>query len=179
MRLASPVAPGKPLKLVQIRGARHLIATGKTPRGPLVGSGDSRPVVLFVEGDRDRRDVYGGVLVYNGFNVLLAHDGQSAIRAVSVVRPDLIVLDLGLPDVDALEICGSLSRLPDGPPVPVVGLSAHRREEMEARALAAGCSVYIEKRGSTPVDVLHAIEGVIGRPPPPGEGTSSWLISYP
>ena len=135
--------------------------------------------MLLVEDDPDYRELYAGVLVYNGFNVLLAYDGGSALRAVSVVRPDLVVLDLGLPDVDSLEICGQLSLLPNGPPVPLIALSAFAREDMEARALAAGCRLYMEKRGSTPVDVLHAIEEVIGRPPPPGEGTTSWLISYP
>ena len=134
-----------------------------------------RPVVMMVEDDPDDRRIYGTVLYYNGFNVVLVPDGGSAKRVVSLIRPDLIVLDLGLPDVSGLSLCRELKSATDAPIVVVSGLS---RRVMGVGASAMGCSLYIEKPTS-PVLVLHRIEDFLGRPPAPGEGSGPWVISFP
>lgn len=132
---------------------------------------------MLVEDNPDHREVYGGVLWYNGFNVLLVPDGASALKATSFVRPDLILLDLGLPDVWGLDICGPLSTPANGHAIPVVALSSFSRLEMEGPALSAGCRHYLEK--ATPLEVLHLVERLLGQAPPAGEGSTPWMIPFP
>jgi DNA-binding response OmpR family regulator len=147
------------------------------PRGLEIES--ARPVVMMVEDDEDHREIYGSLLWYNGFNVLLVPDAGSARRTLGFLRPDLILLDIGLPDGNGLEILGGLRETHQRLVIPVVALSAFPSVEMEARALGAGCLRYLEKQVSGPLAVLRAVEDVLGRAPPSGEGATSWLLNYP
>ena len=140
---------------------------------------DSRPVVMMVEDNPEHREIYGTILWYNGFNVFLVPDGTSALRAVSFLQPDLILLDLALPDAKGLEICDPLRKLRDGQEIPVIALSAFPAAEMEGQAYAAGCRHYLEKGATTPLDALHIVEGILGRPPASGDGATPWMLSYP
>jgi DNA-binding response OmpR family regulator len=138
----------------------------------------SRPVIMMVEDDEDHRRIYGSLLWYNGFNVFLVHDVASARRAMRFLRPDLILLDLELPDGSGLELC-EVARSSIGSPVPVIALSVLPAYEVQMRALAAGCLRYMEKLTNRPLSVLHAVEEVLGKAPASGEGATSWMLSYP
>lgn len=126
-----------------------------------------RPVVLVVEDDPDAWRIYGHILWYNGFDVIHAADGQSGYHGAKSFRPDLILLDLTLPDSDGFEVCGMLRAERDT--VPVVALTARSRGEFGARADREGFTAYLEK-STHPVSVLHTVESLIGRAPAPGEG---------
>jgi CheY-like chemotaxis protein len=136
-------------------------------------------MVMMVEDDPDHREIYGTILWYNGFNVFLVPDGASALRAITFIRPDLILLDLALPDTMGLEVCEALRRTPGGKEIPVVALSAFSALEMQGQAYAAGCRHYLEKGTTSPLEVMHKIEGILGRPPAPGAGATPWMLSYP
>ena len=139
----------------------------------------SRPMVMMVEDDPDHREIYGTILWYNGFNVFLVPDAASALRAVSFIRPDLILLDLALPDAMGLEICEAVKKMPGGKGVPVVALSAFSAFEMQGQAYAAGCMHYLEKAATSPIELMHRIEGILGRPPAPGAGATPWMLTFP
>lgn len=126
-----------------------------------------RPVVLVVEDDPDAWRIYGQVLWYNGFDVIHAADGQVGYRAAQSFRPDLILLDLMLPDTDGVALCGRLRE--EGTAAPIVALSALERAEMGHRATLAGFTDYLEKPVD-PVRVLFTVESLIGRAPAAGEG---------
>ena len=126
-----------------------------------------RPVVLVVEDDPDAWRIYGHILWYNGFDVIHAPDAQSGYHAAKSFRPDLILLDLTLPDADGFEVCGMLRAERDM--VPVVALTARSRGEFGERADREGFTAYLEK-STHPVSVLHSVESLIGRAPAPGEG---------
>nr|WP_298688865.1 response regulator [uncultured Dongia sp.] len=77
-----------------------------------------------------------------GYNVIEAESGGEALRKVATMAPDLVVLDLGLPDMDGKEV---VSRLRAWSPIPIIILSARDRESEKIAALDLGADDYIEK----------------------------------
>lgn len=77
-----------------------------------------------------------------GYNVIEAESGGEALRKVATMAPDLVVLDLGLPDMDGKEV---VSRLRAWTQIPIVILSARDRESEKIAALDLGADDYIEK----------------------------------
>jgi DNA-binding response OmpR family regulator len=134
-----------------------------------------RPCVLVVEDDAHDREIYGRILCYNGFDVMFAGTGHSGLGLAARYRPDLILLDMGLPDVPGLDVCTRLRAWRATASVPVVVLSAFAEAVMGARARAAGCALYMEKPAS-PVAVLHAVESFIGKAPLAGVGRPPRMI---
>jgi DNA-binding response OmpR family regulator len=130
-----------------------------------------RGLVLVVEDNPNDWEIYGKILWYNGFDVLYAQDGATACELLERYRPDLVLLDLMLPDMDGFELCHRLKKVPRMAGVPIVILSGRPAAEFGAPALQAGCVQYVEKP-ALPVDVLHTVEHLIGRPPPAGVGRS-------
>jgi two-component system cell cycle response regulator DivK len=128
-----------------------------------------RQLVLLVDDDPHDREIYGSILCYNGFDVVCADNGESGISLARRILPDIILLDIGLPDLHGLDLCSSLRSDSDTAVIPVVALSAYAERRMGEQARLAGCTRYIEKPAS-PVAVLHEIEHLVGKPPLPGEG---------
>ena len=77
-----------------------------------------------------------------GYDVLTAGDGATALKEAAAGKPDLVVLDLGLPDMDGTEV---ITRLRGWSPVPIVVLSARLDSAGKVRALDAGADDYITK----------------------------------
>ncbi|MDX1583382.1 MAG: response regulator [Thermoanaerobaculia bacterium] len=76
--------------------------------GPKHDDGDSKPSVLFVDDDPDIRELSRKILTMNGFQVETASTGRDAITLARSLRPDLVMIDLGLPDIDGQEVAASL-----------------------------------------------------------------------
>lgn len=105
-----------------------------------------RPVVLMVEDDADDRVIYGTVLSRSGFDVVFAEDYESGLRAARERRPDVMLLDVGLPgSKTGLDLCMDVRRGHDTSDLPVVVLSGFAAAQIGEAARAAGCSRYIEK----------------------------------
>ena len=128
-----------------------------------------RQLVLLVDDDPHDREIYGSILCYNGFDVACADDGESGIRLARRILPDVVLLDIGLPDLHGLDLCSTLRTNTETATIPVVALSAYAETRMGEQARLAGCTRYIEKPAS-PVAVLHEIEKLVGKAPLPGEG---------
>lgn len=77
-----------------------------------------------------------------GYGILEAADGRRGLELAALEAPDLIVLDLGLPDLDGQEVLGALRAFYQGP---VIVLSVRNSEQEKVRALDAGCNDYVEK----------------------------------
>ncbi len=106
-------------------------------------------------------------LEQGGFTVLAASDGEAALRAARTIKPDLVVLDLGLPGLDGLDVTRALRR--DGP-VPIIMLTARSEESDKLVGLELGADDYLTKPFS-PKElvarvraVLRRTEGLEGRP---------------
>lgn len=128
-----------------------------------------RQLVLLVDDDPHDREIYGRILCYNGFDVICADDGGSGMRLARRFVPDIVLLDIGLPDLHGLDLCSTLRTQEDTCEIPVIALSAYAEARMGEQARLAGCTRYIEKPAS-PVAVLHEIEQLVGKPPLAGEG---------
>jgi two-component system, OmpR family, KDP operon response regulator KdpE len=77
-----------------------------------------------------------------GDDVLTAHSGSEAVNQVALAAPDLVILDLGLPDVDGLEVCRRVREFSD---VPIVVLSAYGDERRKVEALDSGADDFVTK----------------------------------
>lgn len=82
------------------------------------------PVVVVIEDDADIRALVGSVLVRGGHQVHVAGCGLEGLALVAAVRPALVTLDLGLPDIDGYEVLRRLRGDPDTADLPVLLLSA-------------------------------------------------------
>jgi two-component system KDP operon response regulator KdpE len=112
------------------------------PAPPPEQGGVPGPLVLLVEDEAEVRRFVRESLVADGYRVLEAERGEEAIRLAAEYLPDLVVLDLGLPDLDGMEI---LRRLREWSAVPVVVLSARGKETQKVEALDGGADDYLTK----------------------------------
>jgi two-component system, OmpR family, response regulator len=99
--------------------------------------------VLVVDDESNITDLVATALRYEGFEVAVAHDGREALASVDQFRPDLIVLDVMLPDLDGFEVQRRL--LDRGRPTPVVFLTARDATEDKVRGLTIGGDDYVTK----------------------------------
>ena len=98
--------------------------------------------VLCIEDDRDIALAISMVLRRAGFDVVGAADGRDGLRAFHAGRPDVVLLDIGLPTLDGWAV---LERIRDLSDVPVLMLTAHGMEADKVRGLAAGADDYLTK----------------------------------
>jgi two-component system response regulator MprA len=99
--------------------------------------------LLVVDDDRALRDVLRRALTLSGYEVLLAVNGADALSEVTRAVPDAVVLDVGLPDIDGLEVCRLLRR--EGNRVPVLMLTARDTVSDRIDGLDAGADDYLVK----------------------------------
>ena len=118
------------------------------------------PLVLVADDDPDVLSLVSFRLRRAGFRVLVVPDGQSALDAIAERKPDVAVLDIGLPSLDGLEVCriarsGSLER-----ELGIVFLTARTEERDVARGIGAGADAYVKKPFAWP-ELLERIERVL------------------
>ncbi len=122
---------------------------------------DGSPVrVLVVDDESALADLLSMALRYEGWEVRTAGDGAEAIRTTRELRPDVVVLDIMLPDMDGLTVLGRLRReLPD---VPVLFLTARDAVEDRIAGLTAGGDDYVTKPFSLE-EVVARLRGLLRR----------------
>ena len=98
--------------------------------------------VLVVDDDQALLKALRIGLTARGDEVVTAHGGTEAINQVALAVPDLVILDLGLPDVDGIEVCRSIREFSD---VPIVVLSAYGDERRKVEALDSGADDFVTK----------------------------------
>ena len=103
---------------------------------------ENRPVVLVIEDDPPIRRFLRTSLVNHDYEVIEAETGKAALALAAQQPPDLVILDLGLPDVDGREI---IARLREWTAVPIVIVSARGQEKDKVAALDAGADDYLTK----------------------------------
>ena len=107
----------------------------------------NRARVLVVDDEAQIRRALRVALRANGYDVEEAETGEEALDAVATRPPDLVILDLGLPDLDGVEVC---RRLREWSRLPIVVLSAHGDDAAKVRALDEGADDYVTKPFSMP-----------------------------
>jgi len=116
--------------------------------------------VLVIDDETALANLVGSYLTRDGFEVSLAHDGQQAIESARQVDPDVMVLDLGLPGVDGIEVCRVVRTFSD---CYILMLTARTEEIDKLIGLSVGADDYLTKPFS-PRELLARIQAMLRRP---------------
>jgi DNA-binding response OmpR family regulator len=120
----------------------------------------AHPDVLVVDDDRKTVDLVRLYLERAGYSVRVAYDGRQALQLAHNQRPDLVVLDLMLPQLDGLDVCHAL--LEEIGPLPVIMLTARTTEADKLAGLETGADDYVTKPFS-PRELVARVKAVLRR----------------
>lgn len=120
-----------------------------------------RPLILSVDDEKDVTDLVQFNLTRAGYEVVTAATGREALLAVSKRRPDLILLDLMLPDIDGLGICEILRRDTATATIPIVILTAWATPDARNLGLDLGALDYLTKPFS-PRELTGRVQRLLG-----------------
>lgn len=109
--------------------------------------------ILLVEDDETIREMTATYLSKSGFEVVTAVDGIDALRLVGNARPELILMDMGLPKLNGWQTTQRLRARQETAHIPIIALTAYAMEEDRVRALNVGCSAFASK----PIDFLDLL----------------------
>ena len=101
--------------------------------------------VLVVEDGEDARDMMQALLTLHGHEVRAAADGKSALHEAAAFKPNVVLLDIGLPDLDGYEVARRLRAAPGGGGLFLVALTGYGQSQDEVAAYAAGCDRHMTK----------------------------------
>ena len=117
--------------------------------------------LLLVEDNELNRDMLSRRLESRGYEVVVAVDGKQALTKVRAELPDLVLMDMSLPEMDGWEATKRIKTNPETASVPVIALTAHAMAGDKEKALEAGCDDYDTK----PIEfkrLLTKIEHLLG-----------------
>ncbi|NEZ02661.1 response regulator [Wenzhouxiangella sp. XN201] len=103
------------------------------------------PHVLLVEDNEMNQNMLSRRLRRQGYEVDVAADGEQAIAMVAERRPDIILMDIGLPGRDGHDITRELKASESSKSIPIIALTAHAMKSDRDKAMAAGCDDYDTK----------------------------------
>lgn len=112
--------------------------------------------ILYVEDNIENKKLVRRILEANNYIVIEADDGLCSIPLAQQEKPDLILMDIGIPDMDGYETTTRMKDIPELANIPVVALTARVMEGDRERSLTAGCDGYISK----PIDVREFPEQI-------------------
>ncbi len=116
----------------------------------------SAPTVLVIEDYADTRELISLMLRQAGYHVIEAEDGVEGLLKASASYPDLVIMDLALPEMDGVETSRRIHQMPKLARTPIFVVSALLTREVEADARAAGCTELFAK----PLEVKELIDRV-------------------
>jgi len=120
--------------------ATHMVTNGRPSAG--TAARDNRPLVLVVDDEESYRQALASGLAREGFAVEIAGDGHEALRLFHRVHPDLVLLDVMLPDQSGIELCQQMRALK---PIPIIMVTARDSEVDVVLGLELGASDYVAK----------------------------------
>lgn len=116
----------------------------------------SKGRVLIVEDNMDTYELVRFILEKNGYEVFLAVNGRDGVNAATKQKPDLIVMDLSMPEMDGWTATRLIKQNKTTSAIPLIALTAHVLPGDRQRAVDSGCDEYITK----PMDLLELVETV-------------------
>jgi CheY-like chemotaxis protein len=122
-----------------------------------------RLTVMVVDDNEDLREMLRFMVERLGYEVVEAENGREAVEIANRRCPDLILMDLSMPVMDGFAATRLLRAIENMCDVPIIAISANRRELSQAQALAAGCNDYLTK----PVN-FHQLHSLLGNFLPAG-----------
>jgi two-component system cell cycle response regulator DivK len=121
--------------------------------------------ILYVEDNPENRLLVRRILLAEDFDVIEAGDAYQAMKIIETTKPDLILMDINLPEVDGYTLTARMKENPKLSQVPIIALTANVMKGDRERILDSGCDGYIQK----PIDVdalpvqIRSFLGDVGR----------------
>jgi two-component system, cell cycle response regulator DivK len=112
-------------------------------------SPESKGTILYVEDNPDNRLLVRRVLLSEDYSLLEATDAMDALNVLKTARPDLILMDINMPDMDGYTLTAKIKSLPGFERVPILAVTANVMRGDKEKTLEAGCDGYIQK----PLDI--------------------------
>ncbi len=132
----------------------------QTPSPAAQGLAPPHRKIVYVEDNEDAREVMAQLLADFGFDVIEAADGKAALTLVVQTRPDVVLMDIGLPDMDGYEVARRLKENPASRSIPLIAMTGYGQLQDKDVAMRAGFAAHLVK----PVDlddVLRCIDDVL------------------
>ena len=115
---------------------------------------------MIIEDEPDAAEMFAEMMRVSGFRVIKMYSSTPAIPAISQERPDLIILDIMMPDISGLEVLRFMRREPELAPIPVIVVSAKSMPADIRTGMDAGASIYLTKPVGF-LDLKQAVEKVM------------------
>ncbi len=109
----------------------------------------TQQTILYIEDNPENRLLVKRILEVEGYKVVEAISGLAGLSAAETMQPDLILMDINLPELDGYELTRRLKQIKHMAGVPVIAMTANVMKGDREKTLAAGCDGYIQK----PIDV--------------------------
>jgi CheY-like chemotaxis protein len=138
VRLPAAVAAQQPLREVPLVASAQVVPGGVRR-------------VLVVDDNTDAAELLARAMVGFGCETQIAHDGPSALALIETFRPELALLDIGLPVMDGYELAQHIRNRPNAAPIHLVAVTGYGQKSDIEQALAAGFDEHLTK----PVDILQ------------------------
>jgi CheY-like chemotaxis protein len=117
------------------------------------------PRILLVEDNEMNRDMLSRRLEKRGYDVVIAENAAQALTMARSVEPDLVLMDVGLPDLDGWEVTRRLKQDPQTTSLPVIALTAHALATDRDKAFEVGCDDYETK----PVELSSLLDKIVAQ----------------
>jgi two-component system, cell cycle response regulator DivK len=117
---------------------------------------DSKGTILYVEDNVDNRTLVRRILLSEDYDLIEAVNAMEALRVLEKTKPDLILMDINMPDMDGYTLTSKIKTIPGFERVPILALTANVMRGDKEKTLEAGCDGYIQK----PLDIDQLIREV-------------------
>jgi two-component system, cell cycle response regulator DivK len=117
---------------------------------------DSKGTILYVEDNVDNRILVRRILLSEDYELLEAVNAMDALKVLETTRPDLILMDINMPDMDGYTLTSKIKTTPGFERVPILAITANVMRGDKEKTLEAGCDGYIQK----PLDIDQLIREV-------------------
>jgi two-component system cell cycle response regulator DivK len=117
---------------------------------------EEKGTILYVEDNVDNRTLVRRILLSEDYKLLEAHNATEALEVLKTSKPDLILMDINMPDMDGYTLTAKIKGMPGFNKVPIVALTANVMRGDREKTLEAGCDGYIQK----PLDIDQLIKEI-------------------
>ncbi len=117
---------------------------------------DTKATILYVEDNPDNRMLVRRILMSQDYALLEAKNAFEALNVLQTERPDLILMDINMPDMDGYSLTSKIKAMPGFERVPILALTANVMRGDKEKTLEAGCDGYIQK----PLDIDQLVREV-------------------
>ena len=121
---------------------------------------NAQKIIMIIEDEPDANELFAEMMRINGFRVIKTYTSTPALTLIAQEKPDLIILDIMMPDISGIEVLHYMRADPELAPIPVVVVSARATPADIRAGLDAGASIYLTKPvGYT--DLKNAVDSLI------------------